>query len=82
MFEKQRTERGFSSVGRAPALQAGGREFESRNLHDRQRKSVCTLKTEYKKKESKIEKEKFLKTSIRKSSNATTLKGQARESTG
>ena len=24
---------GFSSVGRAPALQAGGREFESRNLH-------------------------------------------------
>ena len=25
---------GFSSVGRAPALQAGGHEFESRNLHD------------------------------------------------
>ena len=24
---------GFSSVGRAPALQAGGHEFESRNLH-------------------------------------------------
>ena len=24
---------GFSSVGRAPALQAGGREFESLNLH-------------------------------------------------
>ena len=24
---------GCSSVGRAPALQAGGREFESRNLH-------------------------------------------------
>ena len=25
---------GFSSVGRAPALQAGGHEFESRNLHE------------------------------------------------
>lgn len=24
---------GFSSVGRAPALQAGGQEFESLNLH-------------------------------------------------
>ena len=25
---------GYSSVGRAPALQAGGHEFESRYLHD------------------------------------------------
>ncbi len=25
--------RGFSSAGRAPALQAGGHEFESRKLH-------------------------------------------------
>ena len=25
--------RGFSSVGRAPALHAGGREFDSRKLH-------------------------------------------------
>ncbi len=25
---------GLSSVGRAPALQAGGREFESLSLHD------------------------------------------------
>ena len=25
---------GFSSVGRARALQAGGHEFESRNLHE------------------------------------------------
>ena len=25
--------RGYSSVGRAPALQAGGHEFESRYLH-------------------------------------------------
>ncbi len=27
--------RGRSSVGRAPALQAGGQEFESLRLHDR-----------------------------------------------
>ena len=32
---------GCSSVGRAPALQAGGQEFESLHLHSR------TLKTEY-----------------------------------
>ena len=25
---------GYSSVGRAPALQAGGHEFESRYLHE------------------------------------------------
>ena len=28
-----RTFRGISSVGRAPALQAGGHEFDSRILH-------------------------------------------------
>ena len=28
-------QRGLSSAGRAPALQAGGREFESLSLHDR-----------------------------------------------
>lgn len=26
---------GFSSIGRAPALQAEGHEFDSRNLHHR-----------------------------------------------
>ena len=30
-FEKRR--RGFSSAGRAPALQAGGQGFDSLNLH-------------------------------------------------
>ena len=42
------TQWGRSSVGRAPALQAGGQEFESLRLHCRiilQR----TLKTEYRK---------------------------------
>ena len=47
---------GYSSVGRAPALQAGGHEFESRYLHLKLKrvsnetkkgtsKSKCTLKT-------------------------------------
>ena len=31
--------RGLSSVGRAPALQAGGREFESLSLHLRMKHS-------------------------------------------
>ena len=39
--------RGCSSVGRAPALQAGGREFESLILHS-------TLKTEYRNDKKKI----------------------------
>ena len=40
--------RGLSSAGRAPALQAGGREFESLSLHWNVRKPFrCTLKTEY-----------------------------------
>ena len=52
---------GCSSVGRAPALQAGGQEFESLHLHLRERKpkafertlrssetrTACTLKTAY-----------------------------------
>ena len=33
--------RGCSSVGRAPALQAGGQEFESLHLHLRGRKEAC-----------------------------------------
>ena len=49
---------GRSSVGRAPALQAGGREFESLRLH-----SLCksvrerTLKTSYRKISSKQRKD-------------------------
>ena len=50
--------RGLSSAGRAPALQAGGREFESLSLHEgiagitcgylrNGRPFRCTLKTEY-----------------------------------
>ena len=40
--------RGLSSAGRAPALQAGGREFESLSLHGILKKIHCrTLKTEY-----------------------------------
>ena len=39
---------GISSVGRAPALQAGGHEFESRILHLAQ-DATCTLKTAYSK---------------------------------
>ena len=31
-----RKRRGLSSAGRAPALQAGGREFESLSLHEAQ----------------------------------------------
>ena len=38
---------GLSSVGRAPALQAGGREFESLSLQCRERPADRTLKTEY-----------------------------------
>ena len=38
---------GLSSVGRAPALQAGGREFESLRLHSRYLDTACTLKTSY-----------------------------------
>ena len=37
---------GYSSVGRAPALQAGGQGFESLYLHS-QCKLRCTLKTTY-----------------------------------
>ena len=42
---------GYSSVGRAPALQAGGHEFESHYLHHFCKmgiinlKRICTLKT-------------------------------------
>ena len=32
--------RGFSSAGRAPALQAGGHRFESGNLHQRANSSA------------------------------------------
>ena len=38
---------GCSSVGRAPALQAGGREFESLSLHCERNFTNRTLKTEY-----------------------------------
>ena len=42
---------GRSSVGRAPALQAGGQEFESRILHliMNLHYHLCTLKIAYKK---------------------------------
>ena len=42
---------GISSVGRAPALQAGGHEFESRILHliMKTHYHLCTLKIAYKK---------------------------------
>ena len=43
---------GYSSVGRAPALQAGGHEFESRYLHLTERSELflenCTLKQDEK----------------------------------
>ena len=35
---------GISSVGRAPALQAGGHEFESRYLHENIGRAVLFLK--------------------------------------
>ena len=38
---------GLSSVGRAPALQAGGREFESLSLNCERNFTNRTLKTEY-----------------------------------
>ncbi len=36
---------GCSSAGRAPALQAGGQEFDSPHLHHRRKPKHCTLKT-------------------------------------
>ena len=43
--------RGGSSVGRAPALHAGGREFESRSLHQQTRedriKLLAPLKSDF-----------------------------------
>ena len=41
---KKERKRGLSSVGRAPALQAGGREFESLSLHHRG--SLCEKEKE------------------------------------
>ena len=43
---------GRSSVGRAPALQAGGQEFESLRLHLPRKAAgkTCTLKTPYRRK--------------------------------
>ena len=32
---------GFSSAGRAPALHAGGQEFESPNLHHKKDNDIC-----------------------------------------
>ena len=32
---------GFSSAGRAPALHAGGQEFESPNLHHKKPNDIC-----------------------------------------
>ena len=42
MAEKRQEIWGFSSAGRAPALHAGGQEFESLNLHQTE-KSVKNL---------------------------------------
>ena len=36
-----RTQWGFSSAGRAPALHAGGQEFESPNLHHKKDNDFC-----------------------------------------
>ena len=49
--EKEKKQRGRSSVGRAPALQAGGQEFESLRLHCDYKTVItsCTLKTSYRK---------------------------------
>ena len=38
---------GYSSVGRAPALQAGGQGFESPYLHGRSNATIRTSKTTY-----------------------------------
>ena len=38
---------GYSSVGRAPALQAGGQGFESPYLHGSSNATIRTLKTTY-----------------------------------
>ena len=40
--EEWRSERGCSSIGRAPALQAGGRRFDPVQLHHRSRTRICT----------------------------------------
>ena len=60
----KRARGGLSSAGRAPALQAGGREFESLSLHQQIERilkkdlkgfilsAVRTLKTEYREKVS------------------------------
>ena len=45
--EEWSSTRGCSSVGRAPALQAGGQEFESLHLHSLMKVSVSTLKITY-----------------------------------
>ena len=37
----QKLEWGFSSAGRAPALHAGGQEFESPNLHHKKQNNKC-----------------------------------------
>ena len=37
---------GCSSVGRAPALQAGGHEFESHHLHESNEENVRSVRTE------------------------------------
>ena len=39
--------RGCSSVGRAPALQAGGQEFESPHLHHEWRRAYCSGNSKY-----------------------------------
>ena len=60
--------RGGSSVGRAPALHAGGREFESRSLHQQTRedriKLLAPLKSDFErakeiKEQMQFEKEKL-----------------------
>ena len=40
---------GYSSVGRAPALQAGGQEFESLRLHCEQKFTVNKFEKTFKK---------------------------------
>ena len=57
-----RLQRGRSSVGRAPALQAGGQEFESLRLHSLESTgdsgrylAKCTLKSSHRKIDDKIQ---------------------------
>ena len=73
--------RGLSSAGRAPALQAGGREFESLSLHCGVLCRGRTLKTEYQAKNSTKRKKERKETSRARHARRA-RKGQAKKGTG